>query len=317
VVHLRCGDDVREKLPLAGFVGDFQTFVDPLCQGPVPDEPDEERFLAVRADFVARAYDFPVEEVRQRLRDEWVALDRLAGYDRIVLWFEHDWFDQAILIRVLAALAENPAVSGRLRLMSINSFDGVTPFFGFGQLTSEQLATLTGRDEPVTDAQFALAQSAWAALRSPSALPLQELVDELGSDRDAALPFLGAAIGRHLRDLPWRGDGLGLSERLCLRAVASGRHTLHEIFPSVHAADPHPYLGDLQLVTILEGLTTGAQPALTGRDGGWTLTEQGGELLAGSATWSGTERWIGGVRLSGDRPAWLWDPDTARVVGRG
>jgi len=314
VVHLRCGDDLRDKLPLAGFAGDFQTFVDPLCQGPVPDEPDESRFLDVRARFIAQAYGFPLDEVRQRLRDEWVALDRLAGYDRVVLWFDHDWFDQAILIRVLAALAEHPALIDRLRLMSITGFWGLHPL---GQLSPAQLATLAGHDEPVTDAQLALAQSAWSALRSPSPLALQELVDELTSDPDAPLPYLGAAIGRHLRDLPWRGDGLGLSERLCLRAVAGGRHTLAEIFPAVNAADPHPYLGDLQLVTILQGLTTGDAPALTGHDGGWTLTAHGGQLLAGSATWSGAERWMGGIDLCGPGASWQWDPDTARVLSCG
>jgi hypothetical protein len=87
----------------------------------------------------------------------------------------------------------------------------------------------------------------------------------------------------------------------------------------VNAADPHPYLGDLQLVTILQGLTTGDDPALTGHDGdgGWTLTAHGGQLLAGSVTWSGAERWMGGIDLRGPGASWQWDPDTARVLSCG
>ena len=36
--HLRCGDDLRERLPAAGWEGDYLAFADPVCQGPVGED---------------------------------------------------------------------------------------------------------------------------------------------------------------------------------------------------------------------------------------------------------------------------------------
>ena len=36
MVHIRCGEDIRHGLKVAGFAGAFVEFSDPYCQGPVP-----------------------------------------------------------------------------------------------------------------------------------------------------------------------------------------------------------------------------------------------------------------------------------------
>ena len=101
--HMRCGSDIREGLKEAGFVGDFVEFSDPAWRGPLPQDGAD---LAARAQAIAKACDFPQADVEAKLRREYddlaAATDR---YARIVLWCEHDSYDQLCLARVLAEFA--------------------------------------------------------------------------------------------------------------------------------------------------------------------------------------------------------------------
>jgi hypothetical protein len=312
--HIRSGDDLHDTLPAAGFVGDFFTYVDPVSEGPVPADGD---LLEIRARYLADADGLPLDEVRDRLRAERDLPGRLGGYATVTLWFEHEWFCQAILVRLLAAVPDHPD----LRLMSTDSFPGVDPFYGFGQLDAGQLATLAGRDVPVTPAMRALGARAWDALRAPTPLPLQELVD----DGDPALPYLAGAVHRHLREYPWRSDGLSLTERLCLASLAPGPSVgakpasgvaavpgdLATVFTNVQAADPAPFQGDAQVGRVLDRLATADRPALSVAAGVYTLTSYGADLLAGRARWMTTPRWLGGVLVNGS--TWVYDDVAGRV----
>ncbi|MEV0456987.1 DUF1835 domain-containing protein [Catellatospora methionotrophica] len=301
--HVRCGDDLRETLVAAGFPGDFVPFTDPVSQGPVPRTADPAEFDAVRADWLASAYDLDRAPVFERLSRERAGLDALDAYDRVVLWFEHDWFDQAILIRLLTVLARRPALHERLRLLSIGAFPGEDPFIGFGQLSASQLATLAGRERPVAPDQFAAAERAWAALSAPDPVALA------GIDGDA-LPYLRRAVARHLAELPWTTDGLSLSERLCLRAVSAGPLPFPAVFQAHQDGDPLPYLGDVMLLPVLRRLHEAERPALASRGGQYQLTAYGQRILHGDATWQTFPRWVGGVLL----PGWRWDPAASRPV---
>ncbi len=125
VLHLRPGDDLREALPSAGLAGEYLSFADPVCQGPARDEGDLLAWLGMRARFVALHAGADVGEVRLRLGREYAALNGLHRYDAVHLWFEHDLWDQAALIRVLSLLAEKRQLRGRLWLMPA---DGVRSF---------------------------------------------------------------------------------------------------------------------------------------------------------------------------------------------
>ena len=97
----------------------------------------------------------------------------------------------------------------------------------------------------------------------------------------------------HLWDLPWCTDGLSLTERLCLAAVAGGARTLGEIFCSAQAADDALGFGDIQLLLALRALTQ--RGMLTENKGGWAPTGSGGGRKP-------------------DTPTWCWDPERGRVM---
>ncbi len=309
-VHVRCGSDIRRGLQQAGIGGRFVEFSDPVCQGPVPADLDDADLAAVRARFIAEAYGGGEAGCRRRLEAEMAALDAIGEDDGIVLWFEHDIFDQAVLIRVLDRLAQRPALRVRARLICIDRFPGIDRFIGLGQLTPEQLASLLPQAHPVTDSQFILGRRAWWAFRQANPGELWTLV-EMGTPD---LPLLSGALRRHLMELPGCRDGLALTERLCLRAVAEGATTPGDIFHALREElEPQPFLGDLMLWPILRRLSDALQPALT-PFAAWNdalePTPFGRALLDGGAEWCAAnpiDRWLGGIHLTGPTPAWRWD----------
>lgn len=106
-LHLRCGNDIAHGLKLAGFRGDFRMFADPLTMGPVPNLPLPE-FLALRSDYLSRAFDLDPADAQARQRQEYAGLERLGEYSRVALWCEADAYDQLFLVRVLAGMQTPP-----------------------------------------------------------------------------------------------------------------------------------------------------------------------------------------------------------------
>jgi hypothetical protein len=324
MLHLRCGDDIRDKLG-AVLPGRFLRWADPLCQGPTPAGLDDFGFRSCRADYIAAAYGLPRAAVAADLAAQDAGLEAACAEDEIVLWFEHDLFDQAILVCLLDRLARQPP-RGRLTIVSIDRFPGIARFIGLGNLGSPELAELYPQRRAVTPEALTLARWAWAALTAPDPTDLADLI----AADTGALPFLAAALRRHLAELPGVGDGLAETERLSLRALAEGAVTADEVFADVQRAEAAPWLGDLMLWGILRRLSAGTAPLLRpASDGGWPppgvspaglplrLTPLGRAVLDGTAdaiATHGIDRWVGGVALRPGRPIWRWDPAAGRLV---
>lgn len=299
LLHLRCGDDLRDRLPRAGIEGAYLCFSDPVCQGPARDDGDLADWLALRARFVALHAGGDPAAVRQCLGQEYGAVQLLNRHDAVWLWFEHDLWDQAALLRVLSLLAGRRGMEGRLWLMPA---DGLR---SFPELSDAELAAL--RPAPLTLLQLEQAAEAWAAFTAPDPRALDAL-----SRRALALPFLGAALRRHLRDLPWTTDGLAETERLVLHAIRDGATEEAAVFHALRAADPVFHVTDLIVRDVVARLRTGPR-RLIARAAPLALTERGEAVLAGRERHRPPPRFLAGVTIRPD-PDWLWDPNSAGVV---
>ncbi|PXB33863.1 hypothetical protein C0056_32150, partial [Pseudomonas aeruginosa] len=244
-LHLRCGNDIAHGLQLAGFRGDFRMFADPLTMGPVPNLPLPE-FLALRSDYLSRAFDLDPADAQARQRQEYAGLERLGEYSRVALWCEADAYDQLFLVRVLAGMQTPPE---HLELIEIDRVPGVERFVGIGQLAPELLAWLWTRRRPLDAEALALARAAWDAYRDPAPLRWAQLA----AAPTPELPLLGPALRRQLHELPALRDGLSLSERLTLEIVRDGgRPSAGQVFAELTARrEPLPYLGDLMFRVLL------------------------------------------------------------------
>lgn len=322
-LHIRCGSDLRPVLARAGFAGDFLEYSNPLCQGPVLPGDD---WLETRAAFIAHEY-APQANVLLGLRQAEAALHEAAShYARVVMWFEHDSYDQLILARCLDVFADSPPRV--LELISVADYP-VAPrfkrFIGLGQLLPDDLPAVWAQRRPVTEGALRAGRAVWRALRSPDPSELAAIARAGIADP----PHLAMAVQRHCQELPWVGDGLSLTERLILTLLAEGHKTIGMIFRNLmEEREPLPWLGDIMLRSIIDSMKKTAAPvfdSVAPHDGEpwWrerlAITDLGREVLAGRVDYLSLrppERWVGGVAVVPGTAGWRWDGMAARPVSR-
>jgi hypothetical protein len=282
VLHVTNGDAAVPLLRAHGVEGEILPWRDVLHDGPVPAVPDRE-LRSLRARFLSAQgpakYDAVLADLEARDR-------ALADARRLVLWFEHDLYDQLQLVQVLASSVA-PA-----ELAQSETY-----------LDESALAALTPAE--VSGEQRALARRAWAALRAPHPSGLEALATESNGD---GLPFLRPAVVRLLEEYPAVEHGLGRSERQALEAVATGARTPAEAFEAAQSTEEPRFLGDGSFLGILDRIAP-----LVGSGPDLRLTELGSRVLAGETEFV-SRRWIGGVEIRPPDPAWRWDSGHRRLV---
>jgi hypothetical protein len=265
-----------------------------LHEGPVPAVDDDE-LREVRARFLA------VDAATFEERDAALADGRDGEY---VLWFEADLYDQLQIAQILDQLARLDVAPERITLICIGEHIGFARFGGLGELEGPQLAALPARVAvPLTPEAMELARRAWAAFRAPDPRGLAAIV----SSRSPVLRFLPAAFDRLAREYPSTRDGLSLTERRLLAAVADGAVTAGSAFVRAAAREMRPFLGDTWAFAAIDRLARAEVPLLdaafpVGRTGAVALTDAGRSVLAGTedhVTLNGVDRWVGGVHLQG------------------
>ena len=183
------------------------------------------------------------------------------------------------------------------------SADGVRCF---PELSDTELAAL--RPQPLSPEAARSGAEAWAAFSAPDPRELDAL-----SRQPLALPFLAAALRRHLRDLPWTTDGLAETERHVLLAAKGGAPDEAAALRAFHAADPVFHPTDLILRDVLRRLRADQAPLLAPSDP-FALTDRGRAVLAGHEGHRPAPRALGGVEIGRpDAPPWRWDPGRGRV----
>jgi len=334
MLHITNGDSTAISLRRSGIPGVFLAWRDVLHDGPVPAGLSLQQLSEVRARFLAErgwsSYEDALEEFRARDN----ILERFRNEREVVLWFEHDLYDQLQLLQILGWLAEQERGKTILSLIAIDSFPERASFHGLGELTPAQLSSLFPQRRLITPAMLTLAQVAWDAFRSPDPLMIERVL----ADDTSALPFLVGALKRHLQEFPSVTSGLSRTERQLLEALAAGPMRPVPLFVAAQRMEEAPFLGDWPFWQYVYDLSQGPSPLVTREDGvafvlpafssgaaGQTafleqellLTEQGNAVLAGQGDWMrlhGIDRWLGGVHLRDHEPAWRWDETRRRVV---
>ena len=305
MIHVVNGDSVGNTLNQSNIRGTVLAYADVLHDGPVPADVDDEQLRDTRVRFIASRDWGAYEDVLHRFRDWDVTLARFRDHEEVVLWFEHDLFDQLLLIRHLDWFARRDLGSTRLSLICIDAFPGVLPFHGLGQLTAGQLSSLLPTRRPVTHEQLALGRRAWAAFRSSDPRDVERL---LATDT-TPLPFLAGALVRYLQEFPGTADGLPRTEREVLGLLSNGALSPDALFRAEQGREERVYMGDASFWWRIEALAAPPRPLVTLNvqsrkdrlpEGELMLTDIGCDVLAGRADWiavAGIDRWLGGVHL--------------------
>ncbi|HEY3805173.1 MAG TPA: DUF1835 domain-containing protein [Kofleriaceae bacterium] len=301
IVHVCNGDSTADALSLADLPGEIRVWADALDLGPVLPVDDAEHYR-IRGEFWGASKD--ADKHAKQLADWDKGIDEAARAEELILWFEHDLFDQLALVRLLARLSRK-GLPQTLTIVSIDRHPDVPDFHSFGELKAEQLAELWPRRTPLSRDALDEAVTAWVALTAadPRALPF--LVK-----RVKALPFLSGAVERHLEELPDPTSGMSRTERQLLAAIARNEPQPRV---AVQAIDPRYSITDTVLAHAKRAL------AKAGLIEGDAITALGRQALAGAIDRvheCGIDTWRGGVHLSGKGPVWRWDSRERRLLER-
>ena len=321
-LHVANGTATTRIIEAAGLPGAVSIWADPLHDGPVPGGVSDAELLEIRI----RHHTAPAQQAVDPVNDlrRWrAAIERHDSYDELVLWFEHDLFDQLNLIQLLPWIRERVPAMKRASLVCIGSFPGHPRFKGLGELTPTELAPLLETRQRISGPQYSLAARAWDAFRAPT----PEALDDLRQSDTTAMPYLAAAVTRFLQEYPWTIDGLSRTERRLLHLAAAGGIELSTAFPLMHAGEDAYYVTDTSLSDLADTLSHTSAPLLTHVSqqrsddevlhGSVTITDTGRAVLErrqDRIATCGIDRWFGGVHLQSGGTIWRWDDARRRVT---
>lgn len=328
MLHIVNGDVVAELLKQGGVEGEILVWREIYPIGPVFEKMEDETHRRSRADALERLLGIPAEFYSRTCREQERRLSGFRQFDEVVLWFEHDLFDQTMLAYLLHWFAGQPLGETVLSLLSIGSYPGVKPFRGLGQLSPQQLKTLAGTWQTVGAEELRLGGALWKAYASEDPAGLLDLLN----GNCSALPFARSAFSAHLERLPSVRDGLGSVERTALRVLRQGPMEPYQLFGLTGDELSVLGMGDLEFWQVLNRLGSGPEPLLhlegcqafpdfAGRPDGFTeaqvsLTEAGERALAGEITarlHRPGELWYGGLQVGGGK-GWRWDEEGRKPV---
>ena len=332
MLHVTNGAVVLTRLHDLGLPGRIVPWDDVLHEGPVPGGVSDEVLRHRRAEFLAINWR-DIEEIETGLaaRDR-ALLDAAAG-DEIVLWFEHDLYDQLHVLQVLDLLRSiRPGLGdGAARVTAILADDYLAA------QSDEQLDAWFQAREGLGESRWSAAAEAWRLFRASDPSSLCRF------DHPGAWSSLSRAMRRHLQQFPSVRTGLSRSQAQTLAAVAHGSRPVRDVFRAAnHEVEDAVFMGDVAWWWHVRPLLVsphpllrveGRRPADLHHPDWWrddedaprlSLTDTGARVAAGEAdhiALNGIDRWLGGVHLvseaSGVQPGgaiWRWDEPRGTVV---
>lgn len=320
VLHIVNGDHVGEKLKQGNIQGEVLVWREIYTVGPVYRDMKGKQERQERAGYLERALGISAADYIRSCETQEQAIGQLGAYDEVVLWFEHDLFDQTILWYLLHEFAKQPSRQPVLNLLSIGEYPGIEPFRGLGQLSAGQLGAMSGTWSRIGREELELGSALWEAYVSSE-------VEEHGKvlQRDtSALPFARGAWETHLARLPSVHNGLGIIEQAVLELAGKGMVRPSDLFREIGGRYNGLGMGDLEFahylnrllalpLPLIEATESGAEETGPGPLARWrsiAVTEEGKAVASGQRDGLAgrqPEIWVGGLRIQEDL-VWRWDP---------
>lgn len=323
ILHVTNGDSAVVRMQETKIEGDILPWRDLLHEGPVPENLSDVELAKVRAQFISdRGWgDYADVFANFCYRDRLLA--GFHAYEEVVLWFEHDLYDQLQLIQILDRFYRWGGGRTKLSIVQSDKYLGLS--------SSGEFHALLGSRQPVTRDLLALGHVAWTAFCSPDPHPLAAL---LNADT-SSLPYLASAVSRHLEQFPDVSNGLCRTESLALEVMADRPITLAQTFCYLQEHEVAQFMGDWPFAWYLERLSRALHPLLSHPNGqpviwnnqpdnqvAWwaqtgEITDAGQKVLncrADHVHLNGIDRWLGGVHLQGNQAVWRWNRLSSTLI---
>jgi len=152
-LNITNGDSAVEIMKEANIPGVFLPWRDVLHEGPVPEQLSLEKLSEVRAQFIIGHGWGKPENVRKSFIERDNELKSFAEYEKVILWFEHDLYDQLQLLQLLDWFHINTTGELKLTIICTDNY--------LGMLAPDEMKGLFEYEETVTEKHFLLANKAW------------------------------------------------------------------------------------------------------------------------------------------------------------
>ncbi|GFZ98015.1 hypothetical protein GCM10008018_50380 [Paenibacillus marchantiophytorum] len=331
ILHIVNGDAFGNKLRASGIDGDILVWRESLYEGPIGMRMSDSALLPLRAAYMNQRHGIPEALFSATAKQQEEALDALsAETDEVVLWFEHDLYDQLMLCYLLSRLHDRANRPFQLSVLSLGEFPGIDIFYGLGQLSTDQIASLHRTWVPVEVGQLRLAHQVWTAVSAAEPYLLASLMEEDLS----LLPFLIKALQANYDRYPSMYNGLNAIQQLILSRLKESDRPILPLFQQISDELSGYGLGDLQFWGILEDLRLCTEPLLQISEDR-RLPQYGEALPLDFENWrvsitdlgilihngardhlsiNGVDDWIGGVRLLGRDQVWRRNTATTGLL---
>lgn len=358
-LHITNGDCAGEMLKASDKIeGDVLCWRDLLHDGPVLSLPYVEysaKRVAFLVDLLVKgdcSERLSVRNIESDFIERARVLANINAYDEVVLWFEHDLYDQLQLIEICHRLVERDDVLPPLSIICIDGHSEVPFFHGFGNLTTEMMEGLFQQRIPLSCEQLDIGADLWIVLTSstPQLLALRVQSEVKG------WPFMTKALRRFCMEFPALETGLTLTQTYLLLTllkapdelpvlafnlklaeqngsladgvtaeqryyeILTGPASFRRIFNHLQQLEVDPFMGDLSVQYELNRLLNADVPYINvssiNENKVYSLTLAGAEVLQGRRHWgadNAVDLWRGGVHLKAGN-MWFWDQHSHAFV---
>lgn len=305
-LHVTNGDSVIYLFKKGGLLGTHLAWRDVLHEGPILNDRPLEELSAIRAQFLAsEGYGNPIK-INRDFEKRDATLRRAAEFDEVVLWFEHDLYDQLQLLQILSCISMMELPAGAVQMIQSENY--------LGMLSPDELLALLPKRRSLASASSDAAERAWQAITAASPDLLRSAIDE----EAASFPFLKAALHRLCQEFPSLANGLSRSQQNIVESIAQGARTPEDVFRRSQAREESAFLGDATCFRKIAELSADPSPLVARLEQGLELTVLGRRVTACDADWLDTQpldRWIGGMNLT-TAHHWRWNEEARAFIER-
>ncbi|VAW69979.1 hypothetical protein MNBD_GAMMA09-1706 [hydrothermal vent metagenome] len=317
ILNITNGDCAVAVMRKANIPGVFLPWRDVLHDGPVPGHVSLEALSRVRAEFISSRGWGELGDIDKEFIERDNSLKSFEKYEKVILWFEHDLYDQLQILQILDWFYKHNNHKNNLSIICADKY--------LGQLPTDEMRGMLSYEEPVTDRHLSLSHMAWSAYCASSPQQWNEL---LRTDT-CVLPFLKAAVLRQLEEFPSKFNGLSRTAQQLLEIISEGEIGAWKAFALNQGAEDRVFLGDSSFWAILQSMLNSKAVLLDASKGGisqainaetakgciLSITPTGEDVLSGKRNWldiTPPDYWLGGVHMQADN-IWCWNSELCKI----
>lgn len=247
-LHITNGNSLTDYLKELDFKGEFLTWQEMLCEGPLIAKIDSKEFFDIRKQFLSEFYEVEIDEME--LKRELNKLNDISEYSEIILWFEYDLFCHINMIGVLNLIYQKE-IKKPIYLVCSGRVAGEKFLKGLAELKPAQITDHYKNRVKLTEEDLDLAVVLWRTYCGHDHNLFKPYIV-----KPSSFKYMSNCLKAHLKRFPDSKNGLNAIENNILGIVRDkeikSRH--HLLGYALNYQGFYGY-GDMQLVRIIDKLS--------------------------------------------------------------